>query len=403
MSRLDVEREDAPPPSSQPAGPRTRTRRTAIRVLQLAAAGLVVLLGAIAILVVVAKRSWPAVQLQAVAVLATTEATPVLAWGVRAVTAEPRIQETRVAKAPSTLVRPGRGDGPWPAVVFVNGATREGRHHPKVQRLARGLARAGFLVVVPDLPGLALGKITLATVAATIDVAKATSEWSNVRDARVGFYGVSVGASLALLAAESPALADRVTIVGGEAPWVDMKRVIRLATTGYYDGARYETDPYASLAIGRSLAAGLPRSRERTRLLTQLEAVDDDDPRPLAFLGGPYRGGAGRLVALLENDDPRRFEGLFLRLPVQVRKAVAALSPFREASRLTMPVELASAPRDKYFPPAESRRLADIAPNVRVTVTSTLDHAVPEISVADVADLLRFDGFVVRYLRLARG
>jgi pimeloyl-ACP methyl ester carboxylesterase len=225
-------------------------------VLQLAAAGLVVLLGAIAILVVVAKRSWPAVQLQAVAVLATTEATPVLAWGVRAVTAEPRIQETRVAKAPSTLVRPGRGDGPWPAVVFVNGATREGRHHPKVQRLARGLARAGFLVVVPDLPGLALGKITLATVAATIDVAKATSEWSNVRDARVGFYGVSVGASLALLAAESPALADRVTIVGGEAPWVDMRRVIRLATTGYYDGARYETDPYASLAIGRSLAAG---------------------------------------------------------------------------------------------------------------------------------------------------
>jgi pimeloyl-ACP methyl ester carboxylesterase len=309
-----------------------------------------------------------------------------------------------VAKAPSTLVRPGRGDGPWPAVVFVNGATREGRHHPKVQRLARGLARAGFLVVVPDLPGLALGKITPTTTAATIDVARATSERPDVREGRVSFYGVSVGASLALLAAQSPALAGRVTVVGGEAPWVDMRRVIRLATTGYYNGARYETDPYASLAIARSLAAGLPRSRERDRLLTQLEAVDDDDPRPLAFLSdGAYRGGAGRLVALLENRVPRRFEGLFLRLPVQVRKSVAALSPFREEGRLTMPVKLASAPRDKYFPPAESRRLADIAPNVRVTVTSTLDHAVPNVSVADVADLFRFDGFVVRYLRLARG
>jgi pimeloyl-ACP methyl ester carboxylesterase len=393
-----------PPPSPQPTGPRTRTHRTAIRLLQLAAAGLVVLLGAIAIFAVVAKRSWPAVQLQAVAVLATTEATPVLAWAVRAVTAEPRIEETSVAEAPATLVRPGRGDGPWPAVVFVNGATREGRHHPKVQRLARGLARAGFLVVVPDLPGLALGTITRATVAATIDVAKATGESSDVRDGSVGFYGVSVGASLALLAAESPALAGRVTVVGGEAPWVDMKRVIRLATTGCYDGARYETDPYASLAIGRSLAADLARSRERGRLLARLEAVDDDDPRPLALLGGGrYRGGAGRLVALLENHDPRRFEGLFLRLPAQVRKAVAALSPLRHAGRLTMPVELASAPHDKYFPPAESRRLAAVAPNVRVTVTSTLDHAVPTVSVADVADLFRFDGFVVRYLRLARG
>jgi hypothetical protein len=68
-----------------------------------------------------------------------------------------------------------------------------------------------------------------------------------------------------------------------------------------------------------------------------------------------------------------------------------------------MPVELASAPYDKYFPPAESHRLAAIAPNVRVTVTLTLDHAVPKLSVVDDADLLRFDGFVVRYLRLARG
>jgi hypothetical protein len=108
-------------------------------------------------------------------------------------------------------------------------------------------------------------------------------------------------------------------------------------------------------------------------------------------------------VALLENRDPGRFEGLYLRLPAEVRKAVAALSPIRHARRLNVPVELASAPYDKYFPPAESRRLATIAPNVRVTVTSTLDHAVPKPSVADVADLLRFDGFVVRYLRHARG
>jgi hypothetical protein len=31
-------------------------------------------------------------------------------------------------------------------------------------------------------------------------------------------------------------------------------------------------------------------------------------------------------------------------------------------------------------------------------VTSTLDHAIPEPSLGDVADLVRFDGFVVRVL-----
>ena len=369
----------------------------------MSAATLVVLAGVAAVMTVVAKQSWPAVQMQAVAVLATTQRTPLVAWAVRAVTAEPRVQETVVGGAPATVVRPGRGHGPWPAIVFVNGATRAGRHHAKVQRLARGLARAGFLVVVPDLPGLRLGEITPATTAATIEVAKAAIERRDVRRGRVGFYGVSVGASLALLAAESPALARRVTVVGGEAPWVDMKRVIRLATTGSYGRVRYETEPYASLAIARSLAAGLPPSRGRGRLLARLEGVNDDDPRPLVSLESRrYSGGAGSLVALLENRRPRRFDALYARLPARLREAVAALSPNRRADRLALPVELVSAPHDKYFPPAESRALARVAPDVRVTVTSTLDHAVPRLSVGDLAGLLRFDGFVVRFLRLAR-
>ncbi len=360
--------------------------------------------GAFAVTAVVAKRSWPAVQLQAVAVLSTTEATPLLAWAVRAVTAEPRIAETRVAGEPATIVRPGHGAGPWPAIVFVNGATRYGRHHPKVQRLARGLARAGFLTVVPELPGLRRGEITLETAKATVRVAEATAKRADVRGGRVGLYGVSVGATLGLLAAENHSLAPRVSVAGGEAPWVDLKKIVRLATTGYYDGRRYRSDPYAALAIGRSLAAGLPPSRGRSRLVRELELVDDDDADPLAVLrGGEYEGSASAVVELLVNRDPDRFEALYAQLPAQLRAAVAALSPIRRADRLLAHVELASAPHDSYFPPAESRALAREAPDARVTVTSTLDHAVPQPSVGDLADLVRFDGFVVRFLRAARG
>jgi hypothetical protein len=39
---------------------------------------------------------------------------------------------------------------------------------------------------------------------------------------------------------------------------------------------------------------------------------------------------------------------------------------------------------------------------VHVTVTATLDHAVPRPSIRDLRDLFRFDGFVVRFLHLAR-
>jgi len=362
------------------------------RKLRLALAALVVVLGALAI-VAVLERSWTAAQLRAVVVLSTTEQTPVLAWTVRVLTHEPRVEETTVGGAPSTVVRPGKGDGPWPAIVFVNGATRVGRRHEKVQRLAEGLARAGFLVVVPDLPGLPLGEITPATKAATIRAARATADRPDVRDGRVSLYGVSVGATLALLTAESSALADRVDVVGGEAPWADLERVVRLATTGFYDGGRYEVDPYVELAVARSLAAeGHPR------LLERLEAIDDEDPQPLATLHGTQP-----LVRLLVNRNPARFDDLYGRLPARMRRSVELLSPIRRADRLRMPVELATAPHDKYFPPAESQALARAAPNVSVTVTATLDHAVPALSLGDVADLARFDGFVVRFLRAARG
>jgi pimeloyl-ACP methyl ester carboxylesterase len=370
------------------------------RKLRLAAAVLVVLLGALVIVAII-ERDWTRAQLRAIAILSITEDVPVLAWTARVVTAEPRVEETTVGGAPSTVVRPS-GAGPWPAIVFVNGATRRGRQHPKVQRLARGLARTGLLVVVPDLPGLRLGEITPATTAATIRVARTTADSPEARARRVGFYGVSVGATLALLAAESRPLAGRVTVVGGEAPLVDLRRIIRLTTTGVYDGERYETDPYASLAVARSLAAGLALGPQRSRLLADLESVDDDDPAPLARLRpDEYRGTAAALLRLLKNRDPRRFAGLYARLPTRQQAAIRALSPLDGADRLRMPVELVTAPHDKYFPPAESHALARAAPDVRVTTTSTLEHAVPKISLGDIADLGRFDGFMIRYLRLA--
>src|SRR5438876_5936880 len=255
-----------------------RSKRLALPVRRLARAGaafLVVFAGAIAIAAVVLGL-WSRAQLKAIVVLAITERTPVVAPLVRLFTDTPRSEETLVGGQPTTLFRPGAGRGPWPAIVFVNGATRAGRFHPKVRRLAQGLARADFLVAVPDLPGLRRGQLTSQTTDALIRVAHQIAGRADVRGGRVSFYGVSVGATLSLLAVETPALAGHVRAVGGEAPWVDLEKVIRLATTGWYGRTRYRTDPYLRLAIARSLAAALQRGRDRTWLLGRLHAVLDD-------------------------------------------------------------------------------------------------------------------------------
>jgi putative flippase GtrA/dienelactone hydrolase len=204
--------------------------------------------------------------------------------------------------------------------------------------------------------------LTPATLDLTVAIAVDVS-----RETRVGLFGVSAGASLALLAAADPALADRVTVVVALAPWADLDAIVRLATTDSYDGAHRDTTPLVRQFVAASLAAALAPGRDR-------RAVE----------------------ALLANRDPGRYEELNAALPVGVRDAFARLSPLRVAARLEVPVELASAADDGYFPPAETRALATAAPNARLTITSLLDHVRLRPTAGDIRDALRFWRFIAR-------
>jgi dienelactone hydrolase len=350
-------------------------------------------------------------QARATGVLAVTLKVPVLGWATRVVTDTPRAKDTVVAGVPTMVVRPGGGTR-WPTIVFLNGVTARGRHHPDVQRLARGLARVGFLVLVPDPPGLARGEITEQTLAATVAVVRAAADRPDARGGRVGLIGVSVGGSLALLAAEDASLARRITIVAGIAPYSDLANTVRLATTGYtLENGRllpYAAESFLPLVIARSLVGALPSSSDRSALLAQMLRLPDDAPNSLALFRRlrPERldPSARALVELLANRDPSRFDRLYAALSPVLRASVERLSPLAGAARLRAPVEIASAPHDKYFPLGETRALARAArdTHVRLTVTSTLHHAIPSLSLSDIADLFRFDGWVVRMLLAAR-
>jgi pimeloyl-ACP methyl ester carboxylesterase len=357
-----------------------------------------------AILLVASKWSWIDAQVRTVVVLSSILETPTLASVVESVTDEPRFVETSVAGNPAFVVRP-RGEGPWPALFFVNGVVTEGRELPEVRRLAEGLGRAGYLVVVPDLPGLRRGEIRPETVHETLEVARAISELPAAREGRVGLIGVSTGASLALLAAEREDLDGRVSVVAGVAPYADVKTLLCIATTGHYqkDGrlVPYEADPFLPGVTTQSLVSMLPPSEDRDTLLDELEEVDRLRPEFLNDLRG--MGAEARSVAeLLANEDPRRFDEFYAGLPDGVRANLKELSPVAGDGRVSAPVELISGPQDKYFPLSETYAVRLIAPQARVSVTEALDHVEPKPSLRDLPAFLRVNGFVVRSLREAR-
>jgi pimeloyl-ACP methyl ester carboxylesterase len=354
--------------------------------------------------------SWVDAQARAVVVISSVLEVPVLTPAVKAESGEPRLSDTHIAGNPSLVVRPA-GEGPWPAIFLVNGTVPEGRRLPAVRNLAKGFARAGYLVVVPDLPGLTEDRITPQSAGAATQVAREISGRPDTEGGEVALVGFSTGATLALLAAEDPTLRGKVSLVAGVAPYSNIKTVLSVATTGYYrrsDGelVRYEATPFLSYVVARSLVATLPAGEDRRTLSAEIANAGRESPHPLSGLRTRQTDDLGRgarsVVRLLANRDPKRFDTLYTALPDETRHDLAELSPLAGTGRIRVPVDLATGPHDKYFPPSQSYALDNVAPKRRVTVTGALDHAKLDVSLGDIPAFASFDGFVVRALRTAR-
>jgi acetyl esterase/lipase len=349
----------------------------------------------------------PPATIRAAILLAVVLDVPVLGATVRALTRVPRTENTEIDGVPIDIFRPG-GSGPWPAWVFVTGADPRRRREPIVQRLAQALARAGYITLVPDLPGLGEGELSERTLAAAVAVIETAAGLPDVRNGRVAVCGASAGASLGLLAAADPSLSHRVSVVAAVTPWADLERIIRLATTSLYeeDGelVEYPVTPLLRRVVARSVAAALSASEDREALLAQLR-IDSDDIDACAELRRldiERLGPEGRAaINLLVNEDPARFAELYAALPNQVRSFVSALSPYATAASLTSHVEIVRPPVDQYFPVGEALALVEALASARLTVTSVLDHTRPSLTLRRAPDLIRFNRFVIRGLGAA--
>jgi dienelactone hydrolase len=244
----------------------------------------------------------------------------------------------RIAGVDALVAAPRTGAGP--AVVYANAATPRGVDEPAVGRLLGGLARAGFVAVAPELPYVRRGEVTPDTVDALVAVASASGR-------RVALVGASTGAGLVILAAADPRLADRVTAVTSIAPFASLPEILRVGTTGHYRDRPFAAAPLVGVAAARSLAASAPY-----------------DPA---------------VRVLLSNTDPARFDDLYATLAPSTRALMEELSPLHRIADVRAPVELLSAPDDRFFPADEARALAAAGHDVRLTVTPALEHVRPRM------------------------
>lgn len=297
---------------------------------------------------------------------------------------------------------PIAGRDPVPAWVLLHGITVKGRHHEAVRRMARSLAAAGHLAVVPETPAWTDLQVapdeTERAVRAGLEL---VHRWP-VR--RVGVMAFSVVApwALAAVAGKPRRGVDGIASFGG---YADIRRLIRAMIIGEHDWDgqtyRYTPDPYGRWILGAALLPLLPDDRygpraeretvARTlRMLARTAGLHGaaaftpayDDLIAACRQTLPPRAAAAfdLLAPPSARVIPERSEGLDLanQLADAAQGTQSALDPSEQQLRsLTIPVALMHGKADSLVPFTETLRLAAaLPPGVcrDLTVTRLLGH-----------------------------
>lgn len=263
-----------------------------------------------------------------------------------------------------------------PGLVLVHGLAPLGKDDPRLAEAARALARAGFRVALPTIPGLT--RLRPRPEDAEPVVAAIHALAADAPPSGVSLLGVSVGAGPALLAATDPRVAGRVGVVlslGGYASTVELLRFFLTGAYGYRKTAgRGSPQPEAARLFLRQNLDLLERPEDRRRLDAWLREPSAGPPAALSPEGAA-------VVRLVENRDPGKVGGLVAALPPRLRELLEALSPERVVPRLSARLLLVHGRQDPAVPFTESLRLAEAArahTPTRLVVVGMVQHVEPE-------------------------
>lgn len=257
------------------------------------------------------------------------------------------------------------GEGPFPAILVSLGIDQAPRDDPRIRKLGDGLSRLGFVVLIPANDELRAGRLTSNAVTMLVAWYRQLAARPDVDPARVGLFGVCVGASLALLAAEEPLIADNVAWVAWFGGYYRLETLIAAVVSRRQPGrdGPWAVDPLSERVIRVHLLeqiddslvrAGVARSAgvdaatgERTAPAPGPASARPDWPIAIAYLLGAGGESVTYDGALRAID----------HLSPAVRARLAALSPARRLDRLRAPLFTMSDVGDPLIPSTETDAL----------------------------------------------
>lgn len=252
-----------------------------------------------------------------------------------------------------------------PVILFVPGATREGRKDERVIQAATAMARTGRRVFVPEL---ALYDRIFRQVDIDRLVASITSLSSS--EEGVGVVGFSYGGSLALIAAQDPRTDGHVSFVATFGAYYDLVNVLQGVTSGstILDG---EEVPFPTVPEARDILTDATVREASNRYADEVARALEDGG------SGNLPDGAAAIVELLSNRDPLRTKELAADLPPQFGALLERFSPSSTIYGLDVPLFILQSKKDAATPWSEAVLLHRAVENSRLVLLDHFSHVDP--------------------------
>jgi pimeloyl-ACP methyl ester carboxylesterase len=302
-------------------------------------------------------------------------------------------------------------DLPRAALLMVPGVAPEGRDDPRLVAFAGALARHGFVVFVPELPGLRAQRVGREDPRAIAAAGEALASCLPPdTPSRLAVAAISYAVAPAILAALTEPGGERVALIVGIGGYHDVTAAITYLLTGYYRPEpaapwRYGTPkPVARwvFVLASALQAPEPRDRELLTAIARAKLADPD--ADIGRLAAGLGAGGSAMLALARNTDPDRVPALLAALPASVRADIEVFDLKRyPLQALHAHLLLIHGRDDPLIPASESLALAAAMPagQADVFVVGNLGHV--DIRPGGVLDILRLWRAAYRLLAFRDG
>lgn len=271
------------------------------------------------------------------------------------------------------------------AMLVTHGIIEAGKDDPRLIRFARSLARAGFVVLVPELRGMKSFRIRFGDVDDIVASFRYLASRKDIVDVeKMGLLGFSYGAGPTFMAAGHPSIREQVKFLVSFGGYYDPINVIRFITTGHYEyrdeKGFLKPEPYGKFVFFMNNVDYVESERDRAILRELFKQEETKTGAGVVPLIRRLTPGGRYLYELLTNDDPRRVAELVKKIDPRVLDYLKRLAMEPVLPDIRAYLLIGHGSTDPLIPYTESLRLADAVKDrrrVHLAILRLFSHVDP--------------------------